>query len=330
MKFFCTHFDSYYIHKGLALYHSLEGVCTDFTLYVMAFDDASYAKLKELNLPHMVVENETGPFMTPELSACKAERHRNEYFWTCGSAVTRYFLKNYRLDHIVYLDADMMFFHDPQPLFDGIMEGSVGLSPHFFDNGIFGKYCVQFVFFKADRNGLAALDWWRDRCIEWCYDRYEEGRFGDQLYLDRIPSLFEGVVEISDRGCGVAPWNCDQYEFLDGAAIRFGERILPVYFFHFHGISVDYREGSVVISSRKRVFPKPVLRQMFQPYGELIRMVYEQDLGRKVRSVIIRNPGLIRRAYQEAKNLLRGNRFVQKVYFKYFKGHTGYNRKQLS
>ena len=330
MPNFCTIFDSYYIHKGLALYRSLARTCGDFTLYVMAFDDASFTALKGLDLPHMVVENESGPFLTPELAACKAERHRNEYFWTCSSCVTLYFLRNYGLDHIVYLDSDMMFFHDPRPLLDSFKDASVALSPHFFDNGHFGRYCVQFVYFKADENGMAALKWWSEKCIEWCYDRYEEGRFGDQLYLDRMPSLFDGVVEIKDRGCGVAPWNCDQYDFLDDATIRFEGSVIPVCFFHFHGIAVDLRNGSVVISSRKRVFPRQVLERMFRPYGEMLRSVYTEDLGRQVDRVIIRNPGLFRRILQGAKNLLRENRLVQRIYFKYLKGHTGYNRKQVS
>ena len=48
MMNFCTLFDSYYIHKGIALYLSLERVCDDFTLYVMAFDEPSYKKLSSL------------------------------------------------------------------------------------------------------------------------------------------------------------------------------------------------------------------------------------------------------------------------------------------
>lgn len=44
MMNFCTLFDSYYIHKGIALYLSLERVCDDFKLYVMAFDEPSYKK----------------------------------------------------------------------------------------------------------------------------------------------------------------------------------------------------------------------------------------------------------------------------------------------
>ena len=329
MKNFCTLFDSYYIQKGLALYRSLEAVCDDFTLYVMAFDEPTYEVLVRLGAPHLVVERETGPFLTEELARCKTERKRNEYCWTCGSAVTRYFLTAYGLDHIVYVDADMMFFHDPQPLFDGLEGASVGLSPHFTDEALYGKYCVQFVYFRADETGLAALSWWRERCIEWCYDRYENGLFGDQAYLDRMPGQFPGVREITDRGCGVAPWNCDQYGFPGGATIRFEGREIPVWFFHFHGISVELRGGKVYIRSKKRVFPQPVLDTMFQPYGELLTRVYREDLGLPVDGVVIRNPALPRRILQWLKGRLRDNRLVRSIYCKYIKGHTGYNKKQV-
>lgn len=328
MMNFCTLFDAYYIHKGLALYRSLERHCREFTLYVMAFDEESFRSLSQLKLEHMVVENESGPFLTEAIAACKAERKRNEYCWTCGSNVTWYFLTRYGLDHIVYLDADMMFFHDPAPLLRQLDGASVGLSPHFFDNGHYGRYCVQFVFFRNDEAGRAALSWWKDRCLEWCYDRYEDGLFGDQVYLDRMQGMFPGVKEIEDRGCGVAPWNEDQYRFLPDAKILWEGKERPVYFFHFHGIAVDYENGKIVIRAKKKAFRKEVLREMFQPYGALLRQVYEQDLGRKVSAVVIENPTLVRRLVQGAKNLLRDNKLVQKVYFKYLKGHTGYNKKQ--
>lgn len=329
MKYFCTLFDSYYIHKGLALYRSLESVCSDFTLYVMAFDEPTYRTLKHLGLPHMVVENESGPFLTDELAACKAERKRNEYCWTCGSAVTWYFLTTYSLDHIVYLDADMMFFHDPQPLFDELRGASVGLSPHFTDEELYGKYCVQFVYFKNDESGLAALSWWRNQCIAWCYDRYEDGLFGDQVYLDRMAGQFPHVVEIKDRGCGVAPWNCGQYRFPGGPIIGFEGKTMPVWFFHFHGISVEYRKEKIRIQSRKQVFSQAILDAMFRPYGELLANVYRNDLGKPVLEVILRNPSFPRRMLQATKRLLRDNKLVRHVYFKYFKSHTGYNRKQV-
>ena len=68
---------------------------------------------------------------------------------------------------------------------------------------------------------------------------------------------------------------------------------------------------------------------MFKPYGELLIEVYTKYLGKSVNEVIINNPGLGRQILQCLKNLLRGNRMVQYIFFKYIKGHTGYNKKQL-
>ena len=44
---FCTLFDSYYLDKGLTLYHSLKKVSDQFKLYIFCFDDSSYEVLKD-------------------------------------------------------------------------------------------------------------------------------------------------------------------------------------------------------------------------------------------------------------------------------------------
>ena len=72
---------------------------------------------------------------------------------------------------------------------------------------------MQFVTFKNTVQGLKVLNWWRDACIEWCYARHEDGKFGDQKYLDNWTTMFEGVRELKHLGGGVAPWNLQQYDF---------------------------------------------------------------------------------------------------------------------
>jgi hypothetical protein len=76
-----------------------------------------------------------------------------------------------------------------------------------------GKYCVQFICFKNDDNGMKALKWWRDACIDWCFSRIKDGKFGDQKYLDDWTTQYSGVHELQHLGGGVAPWNVRQYLF---------------------------------------------------------------------------------------------------------------------
>ena len=129
-------------------------------------------------------------------------------------------MKEYNfVKHIVYLDADICFFSDPSPIFNSQRDYSILLSEHDFlekDKGVAqvcGKYNSGFIVFKRCATSLSALKWWSEKCIEWCSDRLEEGRFGDQKYLDLMPRLFSGVKSITTPGVNIAPWNEEKYKF---------------------------------------------------------------------------------------------------------------------
>jgi hypothetical protein len=123
---------------------------------------------------------------------------------------------------------------------------SISITPHRYSpqydfSAVSGIYCVQWLTFKKDARALTALHWWRQKCLEWCYAYYEDGKFGDQKYLDDWPTRFEGVCVLEHLGCGVAPWNMQQYEFsltqghLVAKTFKLGLTI-PVIFTHFHGL----------------------------------------------------------------------------------------------
>ena len=65
---------------------------------------------------------------------------------------------------------------------------------------------------RNDNNGLTALKWWKDKSIEWCYKKKENGKFGDQMYLNEMAN-FPGVHSINHLG-GLANWNVQQYAFI--------------------------------------------------------------------------------------------------------------------
>lgn len=221
LNHFCTLFNSSYLSRGLALYYSLVQTKAQFQLTVFAFDEAAFNILTALQLPHVkVIALSELEASQPELLRVKPSRTLGEYCWTCTSATIYYCLETLKLPSVCYLDADLYFWEDPATLLAEIKDESVLLTLHRFTpqydkSDTAGKYCVQFMWFKNDARGLKALTWWRDACIEWCFDRVEPGRFGDQKYLDDWTVRFEGVKVLDHLGGGVAPWNVQQYTLVN-------------------------------------------------------------------------------------------------------------------
>lgn len=240
---FCTLFDSRYMSRGMAMYESLKKHCNNFHLYIFAFDDICYNFFKENTFDHITIIS-LNEFEDQELLRIKPTRSKGEYCWTCTSSTILYVLNNYPVDNCTYIDADLYFFASPQVLIDEIGNNSILLTEHRYtpeydQTKTSGKYCVQFMYFKKDARGMKALQWWRERCIEWCYNRMEDGKFGDQKYLDDWTERFEGVHVLRNLGGGVAPWNMQQYTFYKESNKIYGEeettqKKFQIIFYHFH------------------------------------------------------------------------------------------------
>lgn len=273
--YFCTLFDSHYLTRGLVMYESLKACCKDFHLYIFSFDDRSFQLLKSFNLPHVTVIS-LSEFEDEDLLRVKPTRSRAEYCWTCTSSTILYCLEQFHLPHCTYIDADLYFYQDPSILLEEMGEHSILItehrySPQYEKSAKAGKYCVQFITFKQDEYGIKALKWWRERCLEWCYARLEDGKFGDQKYLDDWPERFEKVWVLQHPGGGLAPWNIQQYEVEQKTCLpdswicrnyRTGEVFEPV-FYHFHYLRY-YTDGRIELGRRK--LSKQVLRLIYTPY----------------------------------------------------------------
>lgn len=252
---FCTYFDRNYLTRGLALYESLRRTChKPFVLWVLCFDEETHAVLSRLQLPSMELipqsEFEAGD---AELVAAKEGRSRVEYYWTCTPSLPLYVLAQHpEVEIITYLDADLYFFSDPQPIYDEMGSASIVIIEHHYapENAHLatksGIYNVGWLSFRRDANGLSCLHWWRERCLEWCYKYYEDGKFGDQLYLDDWPQRFSDLVVLQHRGAGLAPWNLNRYHlhFIRNRATVDGQ---PLIFYHFHEKIVE-RTGQISIT----------------------------------------------------------------------------------
>lgn len=270
--YFCTLFDSHYLSRGLVMYQSLKKCCPAFHLYVFAFDKKCEEILKQVNADDLTVIS-LDEFEDPALLEVKPTRSRAEYCWTCSSSTILYCLRRFGLPHCTYIDADLYFYNDPAVLVAEMGENSVLITEHRYslqyEKAVkAGKYCVQFITFKNDHYGLNVLQWWRERCIEWCYARHEDGKFGDQKYLDDWTTRFEKVWVLRHLGGGLAAWNIQQYavECRDGhlecTEIKTGKKFSPV-FYHFHYLRF-YNHGSIELGRRE--LSREVLSLFYKPY----------------------------------------------------------------
>lgn len=307
---FCTLFDSNYFSRGMAMYRSLRAHCREeFSLYIFAFDDLTFTALSELKLPNVTVIS-LREFEDPELLQVKPSRTAGEYCWTCTPSVILYVLEKHKANHCTYLDADLYFYSDPKVLLNEMGEDSVLITPHRYtpkydQSATSGIYCVQFITFKNDERGLKVLKWWREACLEWCYSRFEDGKFGDQKYLDDWPRRFEGIHVLEHPGGGVAPWNVQQYKprrernELLIQEIKNG-RNCRVVFYHFHylkfiGKFVEF--GSYELSREAlSIFYEPYVRELesiknslslsFDPHGISVKKQSWKSPLRKIKRLM--------------------------------------------
>jgi hypothetical protein len=230
-RVYCTLFDSYYLPRGVMMLRSLVrlGNFND-RIYVFCFDEHTYDVLKELKIDK-VFPLSINEFETDELKKIKPTRTKGEYCWTCTAQTILYVIEKLGENECTYLDADLYFYQNPSILIPREHSESVLITEHRYtkrydQTKTSGRFCVQFVTFKKEAQAMKLLNEWAVQCLEWCYARVEDGKFGDQKYLDLWPNKGPWVKISNHPGAGMAPWNIQQY---------LSHQLDPV-FFHFHGI----------------------------------------------------------------------------------------------
>lgn len=298
---YCTYFDHRYAARGIAMIRSLRRHAPSARVFVLCLDDQVRSLLQKLDEPGVVLVS-IGEFERddPALSAAREDgRSRMEYYFTCSPSLIRYVMHAAPdAEWVTYLDGDLWFFSPPDCIYQELADASVGIVAHRYPSGHeaknkYGIYNVGWVSFRRTPAGLACLDWWRERCLEWCLDTVDEAndRFADQRYLNRFSVLFSGVHAIANAGVNLAPWNIAGHRLAlaDGHVTVDGTRLV---FFHFHGLKRASRRlfltshgqyGAGVDRATREGIYKPYLREILEvesivtplmpaPASESIRM----------------------------------------------------------
>jgi hypothetical protein len=234
---YVTVFDSSFVLSGTALHESLVASGKPFRLWVVAADALAAEQIARFELESTSVI-ELSEIETPSLRAVKSERTVGEYCWTLTPFLPQaVFDRVPNARRVTYLDADLYFFSSPETLFSELERSGKDVlitkhayAPHYDREAKNGRFCVQFLTFNNTAGARKVMRWWQARCLEWCYARAEDGKYGDQKYLDSWPVLFAGEVHVLEQvEHTLAPWNVDFYSR--------GGRARPV-FYHFQGFRI--------------------------------------------------------------------------------------------
>lgn len=273
---FVTYFDRNYLVKGLAMLTSLRCHEGEVQSYVICLDDETFRLLALLKIPQITpIRLSSIEKGDADLARAKGNRSNVEYYWTLTPTIIAKIMEQMAPDELlIYVDADLFFFSPVTPLLEELGDASVLIHKHNFPpqyarqaiNGIFN---VGLMIFRNDEEGNGVLAWWRERCIEWCYARCEDGKMGDQKYLESFAGLTKQLVVTSNIGAGVAPWNGIAYNCIKEENVPLVNGV-PVIFFHFHATAM-LAQGCIVPSTDlSYAWTMPMLEYFAKPYLEAL------------------------------------------------------------
>jgi hypothetical protein len=294
LEHYVTLFDSAFMPQGLALHASMRRYAGTFTLWVLCMDDDVKAKLDSLGISTIRTVG-LGEVETAALLAVKSTRNRAEYCWTLTPFTpTMVFDRDPQVQRVTYIDADMFLLKSPRPIFvefeasgKAVLITDHAYDPEYDESATSGQYCVQFMTFVREASE-PVRQWWQDRCIEWCFDRIENGKLGDQKYLDDWTIRFPGSVHVLQQiDVLLAPWNARRFPYSRAIA------------WHFHGFRL--LANNKVLLHRAYEIPDIVDKMIYLPYMKEIKNGLDFMGGSVIQSVTKR--GVLVRAKLLARNV---------------------------
>lgn len=293
MENFVTLFDSLFLPQGLALNESLEKHAGNYTLWILCIDEAAYEVLNSLHLPNVKLIR-LADVETPDLKRVKGGRTRAEYCWTLTPFTPRFvFERDDTIQRVTYLDADLWFRKSPRPIFEEfeasgkhVLITDHAYAPEYDSSDKNGQYCVQFMTFERD-SSEKVRQWWEERCIEWCYAHYEDGKLGDQKYLDDWTERFPTQVHVlQQKEWTLGPWNTTRFPYGTSR------------FYHFHGLRI-LKNRKIFLGGYP--LSDPVINGIYLPYLDALNRAFKS----------LNSVGFIPKPQKEDKFLISSLKFLK-------------------
>jgi hypothetical protein len=154
----------------------------------------------------------------PVLIKLRAKRSWKSYVGTLKPFLLGYLLEFFSVNRVVMVDSDMFFWGSTEEIKHvmsdaGVLVVSRGHDPPpksgWFNDG----------FVAASLSGIPFIQWWQQRCTEWCewMQQGPDGAFQAEGYLNIIhdePDRFPTAKWTDHPGLNLAPWNSCSHKIL--------------------------------------------------------------------------------------------------------------------
>jgi hypothetical protein len=239
----CTLFDENFLAQGLTMIESVENNSNAEVVWtILAMDEATELKLQSLNRSNMTVI-QFRHFPDLELKALATIRPWRELCWTSAACLLNFCL-NLESDaqYVGYIDADCFFLSNiAEMLVEIPHEKEFAIHEHNYSPDRMqwleksGRFNVGVIIGKPKSEFLKCVSRWRIQVLDRCDVNVQEGRCGDQTYLNDWPDKYPSLHVFQSVGVGVAPWNLNNYQFTSSQNEKL-VNLTTLYFFHFHGL----------------------------------------------------------------------------------------------
>jgi len=218
-----------------------------------------------------------------ELESVKKKYNVFEYCNALKPFLAHWLLNNFPIEKLIYSDSDMMYFGRVTDVETLLEMNNFILTPHickpipidhkkhdeqdFLRAGIFNG---GFFAIKKSHDSLLILEWWKERMKHYCFNDQPKGLFVDQIWLNLVPLLFEGVIVLKNLGYNMGPWNLSERRLsYDGKfMVNESEQLIC---YHYSGYRYNRPEILSKYQNRYSFEQRKDLIQLYQLYyDELI------------------------------------------------------------
>lgn len=291
MKYFFTSVNNCYIPKATILAKSLKKIYSDAYVICMlsdliddGIDYSVFDKVLTIEDIDVPVDNlESWIFSHTVVELCTAVK----------PFAFKKIIKLYECDTLVYLDPDTVVYSAMDEMYNALDNFPIVLTPHvsipaketedILDGELLGclrhgVFNLGFLAIRYEGEGRDFINWWADRCLQYCYDDGARGLFTDQRWIDLAPCFFEKICILRHPSYNAATWNLYYRDISrDGSGALMVNEIYPLRFFHFSGFDIGTHE----IMLKKHAPGNAVLKELSEDYVKQQELYGQLRIGRK-------------------------------------------------